>query len=289
MIKINRIEPQGFCGGVNNAIKILDKTLNDNNIKKPIYLLGNLIHNKFVMEEYKKKGIIVLEDKTKTRLELLDLIETKGTVIFSAHGVSDLVYSKAKSKGLDIIDATCPFVNVVHLKIKDYIKKGYQILYIGTKNHPECEGVLGIDSNIKLITSLDDVSNLEINSDKIFVTNQTTLSIYDISYIFNAIKEKYNNVIIDDKICNATTIRQKAVMDQEIVDLCIIIGDPQSSNTKKLKSVSLLKGINTIMIESVSDLDQEMFKDVNSVSISSGASTPSYLVDEVIEFIKNIK
>ena len=287
MIKINRIEPQGFCGGVNNAIKILDKVLSNSNTKKPIYLLGNLIHNKFVMNEYKEKGVIVLDNKEKTRLELLDEIKTKGTVIFSAHGVEPKVYFKAKELGLDIIDATCPYVKVVHNKISTYINDGYQIIYIGTSKHPECEGILGISENINLITSIDDLNKLNIKSDKIYVTNQTTLSIYDIKEIFDSILNKYPNAIIDDKICNATTIRQKAIMEQDIVDLCIIVGDPSSSNTKKLKKVSELKGIKTIMIESVKELYNYSFDNINSISISSGASTPKYLVDEVIEYINN--
>jgi len=289
MIQVNKIEPQGFCGGVNNAIKILNKVLEDKNTKKPIYLLGNLIHNKFVMEEFEKKGVIILDIKGKTRLELLDLIKTDGTVIFSAHGVSPSVYSKAKSMGLDIVDATCPYVNVVHNKIIDYIKKGYSIIYIGGKGHPECEGVLGIDDNISLVTSKDDVINLTIDNELIYVTNQTTLSIYDIKDIFNEILNKYPNAVIDDKICMATTIRQKAIMEQDIPDLCIIVGDPSSSNTKKLKQVSLLKGINTIMIESIKDLSNISFDNIKTISISSGASTPSYLVDEIINYIKNIK
>ena len=289
MIQVNKIEPQGFCGGVNNAIKILNKVLEDKNTKKPIYLLGNLIHNKFVMEEFEKKGVIILDIKGKTRLELLDLIKTDGTVIFSAHGVSPSVYSKAKTMGLDIVDATCPYVNVVHNKIIDYIKKGYSIIYIGGKGHPECEGVLGIDDNISLVTSKDDVINLNIDNELIYVTNQTTLSIYDIKDIFNEILNKYPNAVIDDKICMATTIRQKAIMEQDIPDLCIIVGDPSSSNTKKLKQVSLLKGINTIMIESIKDLSNISFDNIKTISISSGASTPSYLVDEIINYIKNIK
>jgi 4-hydroxy-3-methylbut-2-enyl diphosphate reductase len=241
------------------------------------------------MEEFEKKGVIILDIKGKTRLELLDLIKTDGTVIFSAHGVSPSVYSKAKSMGLDIVDATCPYVNVVHNKIIDYIKKGYSIIYIGGKGHPECEGVLGIDDNISLVTSKDDVINLNINNELIYVTNQTTLSIYDIKDIFNEILNKYPNAVIDDKICMATTIRQKAIMEQDIPDLCIIVGDPSSSNTKKLKQVSLLKGINTIMIESIKDLSNISFDNIKTISISSGASTPSYLVDEIINYIKNIK
>ena len=288
-MKINKIEPQGYCKGVINAINIANELLNDNNTIKPIYFLGSIIHNKHVINDFEKKGIITIDDKSKSRLELLDLID-KGTVIFSAHGVSDKVYEKAKQKGLNIIDATCPMVHIIHKKIKEYLNNGYECIYIGTKNHPECEGVLGISDKIHFITNIDDINNLNINSNKIYVTNQTTLSIFDIKEIFGKLKNKYKNIYIDDKICNATTIRQEAMANQEKVDLCIVVGDLKSSNTKKLKEVSeKYANIKTILCEDLNSLDKSLLNNINSISISSGASTPPYLVDEIINYIKNYK
>lgn len=288
MIKINRIEPQGYCNGVKRALDIIDEAINDSSIKKPIYLLGSIIHNKNVVNDLIKKGVILIEDRNKTRLELLDEIN-KGSVVFSAHGVSPLVYEKAKDKNLNIIDATCGYVKVVHNKIIDYLNKGYDVIYIGTLKHPECEGVLGISNKIHFITNIDDINNLNINNELIYCTNQTTLSKFDISDLFDELKKKYNNIIIDDKICNATTIRQEAMKNQKKADLCIVVGDILSSNTKKLAKVSLEQAsIKTILVENVGDLKSFDFKNINEINISSGASTPSYIVDEIINYLEKL-
>ena len=184
-MKINKIEPQGYCNGVKRALDIIDEAMNNTSIKRPIYLLGSIIHNKNVVNSFINKGAILIEDKNKTRLELLDEIN-EGSVVFSAHGVCPEVYEKAKSKNLNIIDATCGYVKIVHQKINDYLNKGYDIIYIGTKNHPECEGVLGISKKIHFISNIDDISNLNINNDFIYCTNQTTLSKYDISTSYDS-------------------------------------------------------------------------------------------------------
>ena len=283
---IKKIEPQGFCGGVKRAIEITNNISSDSSTKRPIYMLGSLIHNAHIIDEFKSQGIILLDDKL-SKEEMIDMVDD-GTIIISAHGISPKLLKKAQDKGLNIVNTTCPYVELIHNKITDAINNNTEVLYIGTKSHPEVCGVLGISDKIHLITNLDDVNNLNIKSDKVYVTNQTTLSIYDIKNYYDLIKQKYPNAIIDNKICNATTIRQEAVYNQEIVDLCIIVGDKKSSNTKKLKEVSENRGINTILIDSVNDLKNYDFKNIKSVSISSGASTPSYLVDEVIEYIKNI-
>ena len=283
---VHKIEPQGYCGGVIHAIKIAKEAIKDNSLPKPIYMLGQIIHNSHVIKDLEELGIYTIEDKNKTRLELLDLID-KGTVIFSAHGVSPLVYEKAKSKGLHIIDATCPYVLIIHKRIKEYLDKGYECIYIGTKNHPECEGVLGISSSIHFINNIDDLKNLNIKSDLVYATNQTTLSIYDTKNIFEEIKNIYPKAIIDDKICNATTVRQIAMKNQPECDLCIVVGDKKSSNTKKLVQVSLDSNINTIFTEDLKSLDLNALEGIEKVNISSGASTPSYIVDEIIEYLKS--
>ena len=283
---INKIEPQGFCGGVKNAIDIAKKAINDENNIKPIYLLGSLIHNEHVMKSLEDLGLILIDDKNKTRLELLDKIDS-GSVIFSAHGVSDKVYLKAKEKNLNIIDATCPFVKIVHNNIKKYLNLGYDIIYIGTKGHPECEGVLGISDQIKLITNKQDAINYKNNNDNIYLSTQTTLSIYEIDEIINILKNKFKNIIIDNKICNATTVRQEAIYNAKKTDLFIIVGDQKSSNTKKLYNIAKEK-FNAIMINDKNDLDINLLKNINEISITSGASTPSYLVDEIIEYINKI-
>ena len=284
---VYKLKPQGFCKGVENAIKLAKNSISDPNIIKPIYMLGALIHNQHIINELTNLGIIIIDEKNKTRLELLDLIKSNsGTIIISAHGASSLVFEKAKERGFDVLDATCPYVSLVHNKVNKHIKDGYDIIYIGTKNHPECEGVIG-NNNINLITNIDDIDSLNISNDKIYVTNQTTLSIYEINNVYNKIKEKYPNAIIDDKICMATTERQKAVYESPNTDLCIIIGDIRSSNTKKLEEVARKKGLNTLLVDSLDDLKNKLPNNIKSVSITSGASTPDFITNEIIDYLKN--
>lgn len=282
---VNKLLPQGYCKGVTRAIEMAFDTAKNN--KKPIYMLGRIIHNSHVIDRFKELGIIVLEDKNKTKLELLDEIK-EGTVIFSAHGVSPLVYEKAKSKNLNIVDASCPMVLLVHNRIKDYLEKGYEIIYIGTKGHPECEGVLGISDKIHPIWTKEDISNLSLDNPNIYITNQTTLSKDETESMFDLLKKRFNTSIIDDKICNATTIRQEAIKNQPKADLCIVVGDSLSSNTKKLKEVSLKTGTKTILIDSLQSLDKDLIKDCKIINVTSGASTPDYVTDEIIEYLKRV-
>ena len=141
---INKLKPQGFCGGVNKALKTLDEIINNPSTTKPIYMLGSIIHNEHIINEYKEKGVIIIDDKYKTRLELLDNIN-QGTVVFSAHGVSPKVYQKALDKGLNIVDTTCSNVSIIHSRIKEHLANNYTCIYIGNNHHPECEGIIGID------------------------------------------------------------------------------------------------------------------------------------------------
>ncbi len=284
---VHKLNPQGFCKGVINAIKLAKASVNDSSIRKPIYMLGALIHNQHIINELNDLGIIIIDEKCKTRLELLDLIpNNNGSVIVSAHGVSDKVYLKIKEKGLDLLDATCPYVNLVHKKVKEKLQSGYDIIYIGAKGHPECEGVVLNSDKIRLVTNDSSIDELDIDNDKIYVTNQTTLSIYEINHIYDRIKEKYPNALIDDKICMATTERQKAVYDSPLVDLCIVIGDSRSSNTKKLAEVARKKGLDTLLVDDINDLKEKMPKNIKSVSVTSGASTPEFITNEIIEYLK---
>ena len=284
-MKIIRLNPSGFCGGVNKALKILDEILLDSTTPKPIYLLGSIIHNSIIIDKYTSNGVILIDDPNKTRLELLDNIDN-GTVIISAHGVSPKVYEKCKAKGLNIIDTTCSNVSIIHKRITDKLNNGYTCLYIGNKKHPECEGVLGIDSSIILLSNIDDVDNLNISNDKLYVTNQTTLSLLEIEDIYNKLKNKYPSIIIDNKICLSTTLRQKSIINQERVDLCIVVGDKSSSNTSKLVKTGNNININTVLVSDLEDVKKLDLNDLSSISITSGASTPSYLIDEIVDYLK---
>lgn len=285
-MKINVLSPQGYCGGVKHAIDIVNRVINDPNTIKPIYLLGQIIHNEHVINDIKNKGVIVLEGKSK--LELLDSIDF-GTIIFSAHGVAPIIYEKAKEKGLNIVDATCSNVLIVHRKIKEYLNLNYDVIYIGSPNHPESEGVLGISNKIHFISNINEINNLNIKNENIYITNQTTLSMFDIKEYFDLLKEKYPTSIIEDKICRATTVRQEAVAYQEKVDLCIVVGDKKSSNSKKLAKVSTeIAKIKTIFCEDLESLDKKELIGINSVSITSGASTPDHITNEIIEYLKTL-
>ena len=280
---VNKLLPQGYCKGVTRAIDMAFETAK--NSKKPIYMLGRIIHNSHVIDKFKNLGVIVLEDKNKSKLELLDEIN-EGTIIFSAHGVSPSIYKKAKDRNLNIVDATCPMVLLVHNRIKDYLSKGFDVIYIGTKGHPECEGVLGISDLIHPIWSKEDISSLSIDNENIYITNQTTLSKDDTNLMFDLLKKNYPSSVIDDKICNATTIRQEAIKNQPKADLCIVVGDKLSSNTKKLKEVSEKTNTKTILIDSIEALDKNLIKDCKVINITSGASTPDYITNEIIEYLK---
>lgn len=282
-MNVKKIIPQGYCHGVLRALKIARDAVYEN---KNVYILGSIIHNKFIVKAFEDLGCITLDDSRLNRLELLDKIDS-GCVIFTAHGVSPLVYEKALEKGLKIIDATCPDVLSIHKKYKNHLNMGYTCLYIGKRNHPEVEGVLGISKDIILIESIDDLLNL--SGDKFYISNQTTLSEDDVKFIYDKALSTLPNVIIDNERCNATTARQNALKNNDS-DLCIIIGDKKSSNTKKLFEVSS-KYVKTIMIENVLEIDYNILLKVDNVSISAGASTPKEIINDcynyLLQFDKN--
>jgi len=285
-MKTVKIAPRGYCHGVVNAINTITN-LNELSTETPIYILGMVIHNKGIVDSFSNMGFITLYDKHKTRLQLLDEID-KGTVIFTAHGVSPEVYAKAINKGLTIIDTTCKDVSYSHKVVKDYIMKDYCVIYVGIHKHPESESVKGISNKVHVIENIDDLKRLKLTSKKIALTNQTTMSIFDIYNIFEEAKKIYKDIVIVDEICNSTRIRQEAVLNQDKnVDHCFIVGDKLSNNSNKLKEVSINQAsIDSSLIESIEDIDIEKLKTFNSVSISSGASTPTRVTNEVIEFLE---
>lgn len=287
-MEVIKITPRGFCVGVVSALKIAVDAANDQTLPHPIYILGNIVHNHFISEALEKIGLHTIDDKSKTREELLDLIDN-GTVIFTAHGVSDLVINKAQDKGLYLINATCKYVDKTNEYIKDKLKKGYDIIYIGKKNHPEPEGAIGINpEKIHLVENKNDIEELRIENKKIAITNQTTMSFWDIEYLAKEIQLMYPTSEFLNEICNATQVRQEAVFKKAIhADLTLVVGDPLSNNSNKLASISKeMAKTNSHLIESVEDIDLEWLKDCKSVAVTSGASTPTAITNEVISFLK---
>lgn len=285
------LRPRGYCHGVVRALQMVKKVIQDENYPRPIHILGLIVHNKRITEAFTHFGVISLDDPSKTRLELLDSIDS-GTVIMTAHGVSEQVIEKAVSKGLTVVNATCRDVTKVHDAVKTHLDLGYEVIYIGHKNHPEPEGILGISPDISFLTNAVEALNFiqKFPNKPLFVTNQTTLSRYDIDVVLNVLQVKYPTLIFDDDICDATTVRQKAVIDQTPVDLCIVVGDTLSSNSNKLAFVSEHeRHIKSYRIEGVSDINPEWFKGIQSISVTSGASTPTKLTNEVIAFLKQFE
>lgn len=280
---VKKINPQGYCKGVVFALRKCIEVINDPNTIKPIYLLGMIIHNRFVCSELEDKGVIILEGNNK--LSLLDKIES-GTVIISAHGVSSKVKETALNKNLNVIDATCPDVEIVHKNVKNYISKGYEVIYIGKKNHPEAIGVIEEDDKIYLIETLDELAGLTKDK-KYYVTNQTTLAHSHLEGFHNKINELFTNVIIENNICLATTKREKALYDLE-ADIIVVVGDFHSSNTKKLVETAKNKAHSkeVIQIERACDLLNYKLESYKNAYVTSGASTPSKIVDQVIRFLE---
>ena len=283
---VKKITPRGFCKGVASAIDLVKKALNDESLPRPIYVLGFIVHNKKVVEELTHLGAITLDDRLKDRYDLIKDID-KGTIILSAHGTDELVKNKILENNLTLIDATCSDVYKTHDSIKEYLAKGYNVIYIGKKHHPETVASLSLSDKVTLVETVRDVLNLTIQ-EPIFVTNQTTFSINDILPIHEAINNKFNDVIITEEICNATRFRQNAIIEGNVgVDLCYIVGDERSNNTKNLVKISReLTNTKTLLISSLEDIDLNDLKGVKVVSVSSGASTPNYLTKEVIEFLE---
>ena len=280
-MQVKAITPRGYCKGVVRAIEIAKNAQNE---QQPIYILGMIVHNQYIVEALKKRGIQTIDIPGQTRLELLDQIQ-HGTVIVTAHGASDQVFEKAKNKGLNVIDASCLDVIKTHDLIKEKLNEGYDILYIGKKGHPEAEGAISIDEKrVHLITSKNDIQMMDPNKHYV-MTNQTTMSLYDVYDLCEYAKTILPHVTIEKETCTATKIRQEAIKNmEEDIDIVFIVGDPHSNNTQKLASIASEKK-EVHMIESLDDLNINWLKGKKKAAVSSGASTPTYLTNQVIEFL----
>jgi len=283
---VKRVIPSGYCKGVVNAIKIAKDT-KLNNPNENVYILGMLVHNSYVSKELADLGIITLDDTNKTKEELVDSID-EGIIIFTAHGISDSIKQRVINKNLKYVDATCVDVQKTQDIIRDYLNQGYDVIYFGKRNHPEAQAVLSISDKIHLVSDDNDLNDLTINNDKIFLTNQTTMSYLELADLIVLAKNKYPNIIIEKEICDATSSRQKAIQDLIDCDLLYVVGDVKSNNTNKLVDIGNSKGIKTLLIQSYKDINQDDLKDIEKVYVSAGASTPLHLIDEVIEYLKNI-
>ncbi len=291
MMKIIKITPRGYCHGVVSALQDVAIAINNDKLKKPIYILGEIVHNHIITDAFSSKGVITLNGKS--REELLEEIEY-GTVIITAHGVSQSIIDRAKEKNLDIIDATCVDVYKTHDLIKKKISEQYEILYIGKKDHPEPEGAISISpQNIHLITNISDLLNFKPKSDKLLITNQTTMSIWDTIKIIEEAKKIFPHIEVYNEICSATQQRQEAVLlNAKKIDLLIVVGDTNSNNTNRLAQIAEQQAnIKAIRINDLNELDINILlnENIETVGITSGASTPTLVTSMVINYIEQFK
>lgn len=255
-------------------------------LPRPIYILGMIVHNSHVTQSFEDEGIITLDGPN--RMEILNQVES-GTVIFTAHGVSPEVRKLARDKGLTTLDATCPDVTRTHDLIRDKVADGYEIIYIGKKGHPEPEGAIGIaPDHVHLIEKEEEIEQLQVNSSRIIITNQTTMSQWDIKHIMKTLLDKFPGAEIHNEICLATQVRQEAVAEQAgQADLVIVVGDPRSNNSNRLAQVSEeIAGVPAHRIGDVTELKREWLEGVGKVAVTSGASTPTPITKEVIAYLE---
>jgi 4-hydroxy-3-methylbut-2-en-1-yl diphosphate reductase len=288
-MEVIKITPRGYCYGVVDALQLVRQTARNPNVPRPIYIVGQIVHNRHAIEELTDLGVVTLDGPD--RASILDQV-SGGTVIFTAHGVSPLVKQKARQRGLNCIDATCPDVTVTHELVLELVAKGYYILYIGKKGHPEPEGVLGeVPGHISLIENEADVDALALTpaqKEKLAVSTQTTLSQWDTRRVIAYIKNRYPQAEVHIDICAATQTRQEAVAAQARgADLTIVVGDPRSNNTNRLVQVSEeLAGVPAIRVDDLSQLNPAWLKGKKRVAVTAGASTPSQLTREVIRYLE---
>ncbi|WP_100406774.1 4-hydroxy-3-methylbut-2-enyl diphosphate reductase [Bacillus solitudinis] len=286
-MNVTKISPRGYCYGVVDAMVLARQAAQNLDLPRPIYILGMIVHNQHVTNAFENDGIISLDGPN--RVEILKKVE-KGTVIFTAHGVSPEVRKLAKEKGLTVVDATCPDVTRTHDLIRDKEAEGYKIIYVGKKGHPEPEGAIGVAPEaVHLVESVEDVERLKLlDNDKIIITNQTTMSQWDVSEIMKKAMERYPSAEVHNEICLATQVRQEAVAEQaKECDLVIVVGDPKSNNSNRLAQVSeQIAGTKAYRIGDLSELDLEWLQGVETVGVTSGASTPTPITKEVITFLE---
>ena len=281
--KIYLIAPRGFCAGVTRAVDTV--TLAIEKFGAPVYVKHEIVHNKHVIDELKVKGAVFIED--------LNEVPNDRPLIFSAHGVSKKITNQAKKEKSEIIDATCPLVTKVHIQALKFHNRGYKIILIGHKNHPEVEGTMGQvpEEDIILVENVQDVEKLELNNDKIAYITQTTLSVDDTIMVINKLKSKFPHIESSPKedICYATTNRQNAVKEfAGDCDAFIVVGSSNSSNSNRLVEVAKNSGcLKSNLVEDAASLNVDEYKNYNSIGISSGASVPDILVMSVIDKLKD--
>jgi 4-hydroxy-3-methylbut-2-enyl diphosphate reductase len=283
MQRILLANPRGFCAGVDRAIEIVERALDQ--LGAPIYVRHEVVHNRFVVESLRNRGAIFVDE--------LVHVPDGNTVIFSAHGVSRAVREEADKRKLRVFDATCPLVTKVHLEVARRCRNGYEVILIGHRGHPEVEGTMGQcthndeQTHIHLVVTTQDVAELRINNpQKIAFVTQTTLSMDDTQQIIKALQQRFPNITGPKKndICYATQNRQDAVKElARSCDLVLVVGSPNSSNSNRLREIAEKHGPPAYLIDGAQDIDQTWLMDKQIIGVTAGASAPEILVESVIE------
>ena len=280
--RVYTVEPRGFCAGVERAIDVVEQALQV--FGSPVYVRKEIVHNKFVVEDLKKKGAIFVEEVAE--------VPDGSVLIFSAHGISPMVREQAKQKQMKTIDATCPLVTKVHLEVFRFVKDGYRIVLIGHKGHDEVVGTMGESpENITLVGSVKEVEQLSFSPEqKLIYLTQTTLSVDETKEIVLALKQKFPQMIAppSEDICYATQNRQDAIKELvKVAELVLVVGSKNSSNSIRLVEVARELGAKSYLIDGIQDIHEEWFDGIKSVGVSSGASAPELLVQGVLQYFRD--
>ncbi|HEV8674817.1 MAG TPA: 4-hydroxy-3-methylbut-2-enyl diphosphate reductase [Methylomirabilota bacterium] len=272
--------PRGFCAGVERAIEVVERALDV--VGGPIYVRREIVHNRHVVEALRQKGAIFVEE--------LDEVPAGATVIFSAHGIAPAVRQAARARGLQVIDATCPLVTKVHVEAQRYAREGYTIVLVGHEDHDEVIGTTGeAPERIAVISSVEEAERLQVeNPDKVAYLTQTTLSVDDTRAVIEVLRRRFPRIVGPSKndICYATQNRQAAVKElARAVDLVLVVGSANSSNAHRLREVAEAVGTRAHLINDVRDIRAEWLAGADRVGVTAGASTPEFLVRQVVDYL----
>lgn len=280
-MEVRIAENAGFCFGVKRAMNMAWDEL-ENKTSDNVYSLGPLIHNKQAVDKYKEKGLIEMDS--------LDKIPSDSKLIIRSHGVGKKIYTESESKNMDIVDTTCPFVKKIHDIVKEFSNKGYKIIIVGNSTHPEIIGINGwCDNEAIIINREEEIDNITFNNnDRYCVVSQTTANLESFDKIVSKLKSKIEDLTVNNTICFATKERQLSATDlAKEVDCMVVIGGKHSSNTQKL--VNICKNIvPTFSIETKGELEKSKLEKFKVAGVTAGASTPDWIIEEVIEYLKEI-
>ena len=279
MVKVLLSAPRGFCAGVVRAIDIVELALE--RFGAPVYVRHEIVHNRYVVDSLKRKGAIFVERTAE--------VPQDSTLIFSAHGVAPEVWKAAQERNLRVIDATCPLVTKVHLESQKYAREGYSIVVVGHEGHPEVIGTMGQSPGVShRVDNEQEVLDVNVpDPDRVVALTQTTLSVDDTREIIGALKERFPSIVTRNDICYATTNRQDAAKElAREVELVLVIGAQNSSNCNRLREVAEQAGVPSYLVDDASMIDPAWLDGIETVGITSGASTPESLVEQVIDYLQ---